>query len=98
MGNSVESGHYMAWIKQDDSEEWVKYDDDTVYTQPEDKVFQLRGGQPNLEIAYLLMFRKVYAKPVWFVHSYESCNFVTVRYIILWLIYIFENREMSNKN
>lgn len=63
LGGSVESGHYMAWVK-DTEDQWVKYDDDTVYTQPEDKVFQLRGGQPNLEIAYLLMFRKIYAKPL----------------------------------
>jgi ubiquitin carboxyl-terminal hydrolase 14 len=34
LGNSVESGHYMAWAK-DDSEEWIKYDDDCVYPQPE---------------------------------------------------------------
>jgi len=64
LGNSVESGHYMAWIKEDGEDDWVKYDDDNVYLQPEEKVFQLRGGQPNLEIAYLLMFRKVYAKPI----------------------------------
>lgn len=63
MGNSVESGHYMAWVK-DTEDEWIKYDDDNVYPQPEEKVFQLRGGQPNLEIAYLLMFRKVYTKPL----------------------------------
>ena len=61
LGNSVESGHYMAWIKET-GDEWSKYDDETVYPQPEEKVLQLRGGQPNLEIAYLLMFRKVYAK------------------------------------
>ena len=53
----------MAWLK-DKGGEWTKYDDDTVYQQPEDKVFQLRGGQPNLEIAYLLMFRKIYTKPL----------------------------------
>jgi ubiquitin carboxyl-terminal hydrolase 14 len=46
LGLSVESGHYMVWIKE--KEEWIKYDDDNVYPQPEDKVFQLRGGQPNL--------------------------------------------------
>lgn len=62
-GASVESGHYMAWVK-DTEDEWIKYDDDTVYPQPEEKVFQLRGGQPNLEIAYLIMFRKVYTKPL----------------------------------
>jgi hypothetical protein len=53
----------MAWVK-DTEDEWIKYDDDNVYPQPEEKVFQLRGGQPNLEIAYLLMFRKVYTKPL----------------------------------
>lgn len=35
LGNSVESGHYMAWVKEDGEDEWVKYDDDNVYTQPE---------------------------------------------------------------
>ena len=63
LGNSVESGHYMAWVRETE-DEWRKYDDDTVYEQPDEKVYQLRGGQPNLEIAYLLMFRKIYAKPL----------------------------------
>lgn len=35
LGNSVESGHYMAWIKNDAEDEWIKYDDDNVYPQPE---------------------------------------------------------------
>lgn len=69
LGNSVESGHYMAWVKESE-DEWTKYDDDTVYQQPEAKVLQLRGGQPNLEIAYLLMFRKVYTRPL---EWYLSC-------------------------
>ena len=47
LGNSVESGHYMAWVKNND-QEWTKYDDDTVYDQPAEKVAHLRGGQPNL--------------------------------------------------
>jgi len=51
----------MAWIKENE-EDWTKYDDNTVYQQPSDKVLQLRGGQPNLEIAYILLFRKVYAR------------------------------------
>ena len=33
LGNSVESGHYMAWLKEQ-GEDWTKYDDDTVYEQP----------------------------------------------------------------
>jgi ubiquitin carboxyl-terminal hydrolase 14 len=61
LGKSVDSGHYMAWIKENE-EDWTKYDDNTVYQQPSDKVLQLRGGQPNLEIAYILLFRKVYAR------------------------------------
>lgn len=63
LGNSVESGHYMAWVK-DSEEEWTKFDDDSVYQQPVEKVYHLRGGQPNLEIAYLLMFRKVFTRPL----------------------------------
>lgn len=47
LGNSIESGHYMAWVRENE-EEWTKYDDDTVYQQPAEKVLQLRGGQPNL--------------------------------------------------
>ena len=61
LGHAIDSGHYMAWIKQNE-EDWTKYDDNTVYQQPSEKVIQLRGGQPNLEIAYILLFRKVYAK------------------------------------
>ena len=62
LGHSVDSGHYMAWIKENE-EDWTKYDDNTVYTQPGEKVLHLRGGQPNLEIAYILLFKKVYARP-----------------------------------
>ena len=47
LGKSVDSGHYMAWIKENE-EDWTKYDDNTVYQQPSEKVLQLRGGQPNL--------------------------------------------------
>lgn len=61
LGHSIESGHYMAWVKEDE-EEWTKYDDDNVYQQQAEKVLQLRGGQPNLEIAYILLFRKVFTK------------------------------------
>jgi ubiquitin carboxyl-terminal hydrolase 14 len=34
LGNSVDSGHYMSWVKDDAEGEWIKYDDDTVYPQP----------------------------------------------------------------
>ena len=34
LGNSVDSGHYMAWVK-DTEDEWIKYDDDNVYPQQE---------------------------------------------------------------
>lgn len=53
----------MAWIKENE-EDWTKYDDNTVYQQPGDKVLYLKGGQPNLEIAYVLLFRKVFVKPI----------------------------------
>ncbi len=33
LGNSIESGHYMAWVKETE-DQWMKYDDDTVYPQP----------------------------------------------------------------
>lgn len=62
LGNSIESGHYMAWVKETE-EEWSKYDDETVFPMPSEKVIQLRGGQPNLEIAYVLLYRKVYSRP-----------------------------------
>ena len=33
LGKSVDSGHYMAWIKENE-EDWTKYDDNTVFQQP----------------------------------------------------------------
>ena len=33
LGHSIESGHYLAWVKETE-DEWMKYDDDTVYPQP----------------------------------------------------------------
>jgi ubiquitin carboxyl-terminal hydrolase 14 len=64
LGQSINSGHYMAWVKENE-QDWTKFDDYDVYQeQPEEKILQLRGGQSNLEIAYVLLFRKVYTRPV----------------------------------
>ena len=63
LGPSITSGHYMAWVKETE-EEWMKFDDDNAYLQPEQKVLELRGGQSNLEIAYVMLYRKIYTKPL----------------------------------
>ena len=55
-GRSVNSGHYVAWVRQgEEGEEWVKFDDDLVDPVDPASVLKLSGGGDH-HIAYLLLY------------------------------------------
>lgn len=57
LGQSVNSGHYMAWVHRT-GKLWNKFDDDTVYDKKIEDVLGLRGGLANTEMAYVLLYRR----------------------------------------
>eukprot|EP00899_Mesostigma_viride_P009296 jgi/Mesvir1/18368/Mv14256-RA.2 len=42
-GRSADSGHYVAWVKQDNGQ-WYKFDDDDISVVTEEEVKKLSGG------------------------------------------------------
>ncbi|KAJ6327547.1 hypothetical protein OIU78_014421, partial [Salix suchowensis] len=42
-GRSADSGHYVAWVKQE-SGKWIEYDDDNPIPQREEDITKLSGG------------------------------------------------------
>ncbi|KAJ9101626.1 hypothetical protein QFC20_005155 [Naganishia adeliensis] len=64
-GPSADSGHYIAWSRQEASdnvipgeEDWYKFDDDKVSTVKKDKIQALAGGGED-SVAYILLYRAV---------------------------------------
>lgn len=54
-GRAADSGHYVAWVK-DEGTRWHKYDDDTVTEQTEEDVKKLSGGG-DWHMAYMCVYR-----------------------------------------
>ena len=54
-GRSADSGHYVAWVKHEDSQ-WIQYDDEDLIPTKEEEVMQLNGGG-DWHMAYLLLFK-----------------------------------------
>lgn len=54
-GRSADSGHYVAWCKQDDGK-WVLYDDDQLTVKTEEEILALSGGG-DWHMAYLLLYQ-----------------------------------------
>ncbi|KAF3626844.1 Ubiquitin carboxyl-terminal hydrolase 7 [Capsicum annuum] len=46
-GRSADSGHYVAWVKQENGK-WVQFDDDNPILQREEDITKLSGGECNL--------------------------------------------------
>ncbi|MBO8589874.1 hypothetical protein INN88_14870, partial [Staphylococcus aureus] len=42
-GRSADSGHYVAWVKQENGK-WIEYDDDHPIPQREEDITKLSGG------------------------------------------------------
>lgn len=56
-GRSADSGHYIAWVKQDD-DKWLKFDDEKVSMVNNDEIQKLNGkGGADWNIAYLCLYR-----------------------------------------
>ena len=53
-GRSINSGHYVAWVRQGE-EDWIKLDDDKIDHVDPTTVLKLSGGGDN-HIAYLLLY------------------------------------------
>ncbi|KAF1742752.1 hypothetical protein MXB_3923 [Myxobolus squamalis] len=56
-GRMTSSGHYVAWIKIDNSK-WAKLDDSVVTMVPESEILKLSGGGES-HSAYLLLYNAV---------------------------------------
>lgn len=54
-GRNADSGHYVAWIKQEDGQ-WIEFDDDSMIPVKEEEILQLSGGG-DWHMAYLILFK-----------------------------------------
>ncbi|KAK6914778.1 Ubiquitin-like domain [Dillenia turbinata] len=54
-GRSADSGHYVAWVKQE-SGKWIQYDDDNPIPQREEDITRLSGGG-DWHMAYICMYK-----------------------------------------
>ncbi|KAG0494229.1 hypothetical protein HPP92_005223 [Vanilla planifolia] len=54
-GRSADSGHYVAWVKQENGK-WVQYDDDNPIPQREEDITKLSGGG-DWHMAYICMYK-----------------------------------------
>ncbi|KAI9292545.1 cysteine proteinase [Neoconidiobolus thromboides FSU 785] len=53
-GRSADSGHYIAWVRQN-KKEWIKFDDDKVTIVDEQAILKLDGGG-DWHMAYILLY------------------------------------------
>ncbi|KAF6138212.1 hypothetical protein GIB67_011052 [Kingdonia uniflora] len=54
-GRSADSGHYVAWAKQE-SGKWIQFDDDNPSAQREEDITKLSGGG-DWHMAYICMYK-----------------------------------------
>jgi ubiquitin carboxyl-terminal hydrolase 14 len=54
-GRSADSGHYVAWVKQE-SGKWIQFDDDNPIPQREEDITKLSGGG-DWHMAYMCMYK-----------------------------------------
>ncbi|KAL4309762.1 hypothetical protein GQ457_01G019290 [Hibiscus cannabinus] len=54
-GRSADSGHYVAWVKQE-SGKWIEFDDDNPILQREEDIVKLSGGG-DWHMAYICMYK-----------------------------------------
>ena len=55
-GRSADSGHYVAWVRQDDGV-WVEFDDDRLSPKKAEDILALSGGG-DWHMAYLLVYQE----------------------------------------
>nr|XP_043615465.1 ubiquitin carboxyl-terminal hydrolase 6-like [Erigeron canadensis] len=54
-GRSADSGHYVAWVKQENGK-WIQFDDDNPIPQKEEDITKLSGGG-DWHMAYICMYK-----------------------------------------
>lgn len=54
-GRSTDSGHYVAWVKQENGK-WIEYDDHNANPRKEEDITKLSGGG-DWHMAYILMYK-----------------------------------------
>lgn len=54
-GRSADSGHYVAWVKQDNGT-WIEFDDDNPILRKEEEIISLAGGG-DWHMAYILVYK-----------------------------------------
>ncbi|XP_022721505.1 ubiquitin carboxyl-terminal hydrolase 6-like [Durio zibethinus] len=54
-GRSADSGHYVAWVKQE-SGKWIEFDDDNPIPQREEDIVKLSGGG-DWHMAYICIYK-----------------------------------------
>ncbi|MCO5574983.1 hypothetical protein L7F22_028780 [Adiantum nelumboides] len=54
-GRSADSGHYVAWVKQE-SGKWIQFDDHQPIPQKEEDITRLSGGG-DWHMAYILLYK-----------------------------------------
>ncbi|KAJ1658006.1 deubiquitinating enzyme [Dispira simplex] len=55
-GRATNSGHYIAWVRKRDSDDWFKFDDDKVSMVKEADIEKLSGGG-DWHTAYICLYR-----------------------------------------
>jgi len=56
-GRSADSGHYVAWVKQDHNY-WLCFDDEKVKAVDDEEIKKLQGlGGADWHIAYLCFYK-----------------------------------------
>jgi len=54
-GRSADSGHYVAWVKNDKGK-WVEFDDETPKPRKEEDIMTLKGGG-DWHMAYMCLYK-----------------------------------------
>ncbi|KAE8704544.1 hypothetical protein F3Y22_tig00110450pilonHSYRG00616 [Hibiscus syriacus] len=52
-GRSADSGHYVAWVKQESGQKWIEFDDDNPIRQREEDIVKLSGGESHLGYEFI---------------------------------------------
>jgi ubiquitin carboxyl-terminal hydrolase 14 len=54
-GRSLDSGHYIGWVKQADKS-WIQFDDDKMISRKDEDILALCGGSDS-HAAYMMLFK-----------------------------------------
>jgi ubiquitin carboxyl-terminal hydrolase 14 len=55
-GRTLDSGHYVAWVKEKGDDCWVQFDDDKLIPRKSEDIIGLKGGG-DWHSAYLLLYQ-----------------------------------------